>query len=74
MSTSKKQYINKILEEFNCKNIFSTIIAREDVEQLKPEADGFEQAIDNMKKNGIKFEKNEILVVEDSKRRNKISC
>lgn len=74
VSTSKKQYINKILEEFNCKNIFSTIIAREDVEQLKPEADGFEQAIDNMKKNGIKFEKNEILVIEDSKRRNKISC
>lgn len=72
ISTSKRTFINRLIEKLNLNNLFDYIVSREDVKNLKPNAEAYLKGIEQLKKDKrFKEEKNildKILVVEDSKR------
>ena len=63
VSTSKRYFINRLLEELKVTDLFDVIVAREDVENLKPATDAYTLA---MKTINVKPE--ECLAIEDSLR------
>ena len=72
ISTSKRIFINRLIEKLKLNNLFDYIISREDVEKLKPNKEAYLKGIEQLKKDEkLKEDKNlldKILVVEDSKR------
>ena len=72
ISTSKRIFINRLIEKLKLNNLFDYIISREDVEKLKPNKEAYLKGIEQLKKDKkLKEDKNlldKILVVEDSKR------
>jgi len=63
VSSSKREFINQIIEYFNVQDLFDSIISREDVENQKPSAEAYEQALEKLNLNPV-----ECLAVEDSER------
>lgn len=63
VTTCSKRFITKLIEELKIKTLFSCIIAREDVENLKPDSEAYAKAIKKLKIN-----KEQCLAVEDSER------
>ena len=63
VSTSKKEYIDIILNKLNSNDLFDVIIARENVDKLKPEPDAYFNAMKLLELN-----ENECIALEDSKR------
>jgi predicted adenylyl cyclase CyaB len=63
VTTSKRQFISKVLEHFGCENIFETIVCREDVATHKPDPAAFHLALEQ-----LRVSPNECLVFEDSRR------
>lgn len=63
ISTSKKKYINKLIEKFNLKDLFEYIISREDVKEQKPSKEAYEKVL-----NELKIDTKTCLAVEDSNR------
>lgn len=63
VTTCRRHYLNILINELNLQNLFDIIVAREDVENLKPSPDAYLKAIEELKLN-----KEECLAFEDSKR------
>ena len=63
ISTSKKKYINKLIEKFNLEDLFEYIISREDVKEQKPSKEAYEKVL-----NELKIDSKTCLAVEDSNR------
>ena len=63
ISTSKKKYINKLIEKFNLDDLFEYIISREDVKEQKPSKEAYEKVL-----NELKIDTKTCLAVEDSNR------
>ena len=63
ISTSKKKYINKLIEKFNLDDLFEYIISREDVKEQKPSKEAYEKVL-----NELKIDSKTCLAVEDSNR------
>lgn len=63
VSTSKRKYINIMLDKLKLSNIFDVIISREDTALLKPDPSAYKKAMKILKINP-----SECLIVEDSKR------
>ena len=61
VSSSRKEYINKVLEYFNLKTVFDTIITADDVKNAKPDPEIFLKALGNL---GVK--NYESIAIEDS--------
>ena len=61
--TSKKKYINKLIEKFNLEDLFEYIISREDVKEQKPSKEAYEKVL-----NELKIDSKTCLAVEDSNR------
>ena len=63
VSTSKKCFIDLVLEKLKSENLFDIIISREDVDRLKPDSQAYIMA---MKK--LKVKPEECIAIEDSAR------
>lgn len=63
VSTSKRFFIDKLLEETDSKNLFSYIVAREDVKNLKPSSDAYLLVLDK-----LNLKPEECIAIEDSLR------
>ena len=63
VTTCRKYYLNILIERLKLKDLFDIIIAREDVNNLKPAPDAYITAIET-----LKIDKNTCLAIEDSKR------
>lgn len=63
VTTCRRHYLNILIEELNLENLFDVIVAREDVENLKPAPDAYLDAIQT-----LNLDKNTCLAFEDSKR------
>lgn len=63
VTTCKRYYIDILLKQLDLGNLFDVIVAREDVENLKPAPDAYLKAMKMLNLN-----KNTTLVFEDSKR------
>lgn len=61
VTTSKRSYVDKILNRLGASNLFEKIIAREDVNNHKPDSEGYKSILDSM---NLKPE--ECLAIEDS--------
>jgi putative hydrolase of the HAD superfamily len=63
VTTSKRMFVEKILDHFGCRDLFETMVCREDVVHHKPDPEAFNLA---MSKLGLS--PNECVAVEDSRR------
>ena len=63
VSTSKRKFIDLILSYLNKENLFEIIIAREDVEELKPSPEAYIKALE-----AFKIKNDECIAIEDSNR------
>jgi len=63
VSTCRKKFINILLEKLNIKNLFDTIISREDVANLKPSPDAYIKALEELNLNS-----DNCIAIEDSER------
>lgn len=63
VSTSKKVYIDIILNKLNINNLFDIIISRDDVVNLKPAPDAYLKAVEKLNVNS-----NNCLAIEDANR------
>ena len=63
VSTSKRQFIGKVLNYFKMNKLFDVVIAREDVKNLKPDPQAYLEALEKL---GITFD--QCLAIEDSNR------
>ncbi|MGM9877085.1 MAG: HAD family hydrolase [Bacilli bacterium] len=63
VSTSKRFFVDKLLEETDSKDLFSYIVAREDVKNLKPSSDAYLLVLDK-----LNLKPEECIAVEDSLR------
>ena len=63
VSTSRKVFIDILIEEYKIDDLFSSIVAREDVANLKPAPDAYLLAMQSL---GLKSK--ECLAIEDAKR------
>lgn len=63
VSTSKRKFIDLILSYLNKENLFEIIIAREDVEELKPSPEAYIKALE-----AFKIKNDECITIEDSNR------
>lgn len=63
VSTSKRKFIDLILSNLNQKNLFEIIIAREDVDELKPSPEAYKKALEISK-----VSSDQCIAVEDSNR------
>ena len=64
VSTSKRCFIDLLLEKLNINKLFDIVISREDVEKLKPDMQGYVKAMKKLKVNPYNC-----IAIEDSKRR-----
>ena len=63
ISTSKREFINLILQDLKLDNLFDIIVSREDVINLKPSPEAYIKAI-----NSLRINTDECIAVEDSYR------
>lgn len=63
VSTSKRCFIDLLLEKLNINKLFDIVISREDVEKLKPDMQGYVKAMKKLKVNPCNC-----IAIEDSKR------
>ena len=63
VTTCKRVYLNILIEKLGIENLFSCIIAREDVKHLKPSSEAYLKALKLLEKNNF-----ETIAIEDSKR------
>lgn len=63
VTTCKKIYLNILIETLKIEDLFSCIIAREDVINLKPNSEAYLKALKTLEKNTF-----ETIAIEDSKR------
>ena len=63
VSTSKRCFIDLLLEKLNINKLFDIVISREDVEKLKPDMQGYVKAMKKLKVNPYNC-----IAIEDSKR------
>ena len=63
VTTCSKYYLNILITKLNLTGLFDYIVAREDVENLKPASDAYLLALDK-----LKIFPKECLVLEDSER------
>jgi putative hydrolase of the HAD superfamily len=63
VSTCKRSFINILIEKLNIPDLFDTIIAREDVADLKPAPDAYIKAVEN-----LNVPTGECVAIEDSRR------
>ena len=63
VTTCRRHYLNILIEELNLQELFDLIVAREDVENLKPAPDAYLDAIKT-----LNLDKDICLAFEDSKR------
>lgn len=63
VSTSRRKYINEAIKKFKLENVVKYIVAREDVEKLKPNEEAYLKAVSE-----LKLKKEDCLAVEDSNR------
>ncbi len=61
VSSSKIEFIKKILQHFQATDLFEIIISRENVKNKKPHSEPYELAT-----NFVQVDKNKILVIEDT--------
>lgn len=63
VTTCKRIYLNILIETLKIEDLFSCIIAREDVINLKPNSEAYLRALKTLEKNAF-----ETIAIEDSKR------
>ena len=63
VTTCMREYLCTLIEKLNIYDLFDCIIAREDVDNLKPSGDAYLKALNTLNKNA-----EEALAIEDSKR------
>lgn len=63
ISTSKREFINLILQDLKLDNLFDIIVSREDVINLEPSPEAYIKAI-----NSLRINTDECIAVEDSYR------
>lgn len=63
VTTCKKRFLNILFDELKLSDVFDCVIAREDVEQLKPAPDAYLKAL-----NMIKTKPENVIAIEDSER------
>lgn len=63
VTTCRRYYLNILINELQLNNLFDVIVAREDVENLKPAPDAYLKTIEY-----LKLKKEDCLAFEDSKR------
>ena len=63
VSTSRRKFINLLLNKLKLETLFDVIVSREDVEKLKPAPDAYEMAL-----NILNVSRDNCIAFEDSKR------
>lgn len=63
VTTSKRKFVEMLINTLSIEKLFDYIVCREDVDNLKPDKEAYEKAIGN-----LKTPKENILAVEDSNR------
>ncbi|OGO83829.1 MAG: hypothetical protein A2Y18_03605 [Clostridiales bacterium GWD2_32_19] len=63
VTSSKKEFVENILNRLDAENVFDVIISRDDVEKYKPDPESYLKALNKMKTS-----KERCIVFEDSKR------
>ena len=63
VTTCRRMYLDILIKELKLESLFDIIIAREDVEHLKPDSEAYLKAL-----NYFNIKPNECLAIEDSKR------
>jgi len=63
ITTCRRLYLNILIKNLNLENLFDIIIAREDVQNLKPNPEAYIKGLKH-----LKLKKEECLAIEDSKR------